>query len=96
MTSKDDLKKKMKQLAQESAEKADEILEAELEKLKGITSSDLNALKPKVSDQESYDVLFTAVEEATRNNEDLAALKERIKKLGPKVKNVYREVIELL
>ena len=78
MADKDELRKKMNKWAEESAQKADEILEDDLEKMKQKTSTDLDALRPKVSDKASYDKLIEAVGEATKKNESLAALKSRI------------------
>ena len=96
MDDKDELKKKMNQWADESVQKADEILEDDLKKLKQRTSTDLDALRPKVSDKASYDKLIEAVQEATKKNKNLAALKSGIEKLGPAVKKVFKEVVDLI
>lgn len=96
MTDKDDLRKKMRQWGNESAEEADKILEDELEALKKFTSSNLEKLKPKVSDKEAYDKLIQAVEESKRKNESKAELKTQIQALGPKVIKVLHEAVDLL
>jgi len=89
----DDLRKK----SRESAAKADQLLEHELESLKGATSIDLESLRPKLSlDAESFDQLVEAVQQATQRNESIAELKHRLEKLGSTVVAVAKKASTLL
>lgn len=96
MTAKDDLKEKLKQKSKESAARADALLADELDALKRATNTDLEALRPKITDQTAYDQLIAVVEEASRKNMDLAMLEQRLKSLGSNVVQIAKEVAILL
>lgn len=96
MTAKDDLKEKLKQKSKESAARADALLADELDALKRATNTDLEALRPKITEQAAYDQLIAVVEEASRKNMDLAMLEQRLKSLGSNVVQVAKEVAILL
>ena len=96
MGAKDDLKEKLKKISKKSAEKADALLAEELDALRRATNTDLEALRPKVTDQAAYDQLIAVVEEASRKNMDLAMLEQRLKSLGSSVVSVAKEVAILL
>ncbi len=79
---KEDLKNKLKQKSNESAAKTDVLLADELTALKKATHTNLESIRPKITDQDSYSKLITIVEEANRNNINVGMLKERIEKAG--------------
>lgn len=97
---KEEFRKQMEEEMQAASEKAknetDELLEPELKALKNATSTDLEALRPKVSNSEAYDKLIKVVKEATQKNESLAQLKANIQALGSEVLNVSKEMVDLL
>jgi len=66
--------------ADKAEKRADEKLADQLEKIRGLTSVDLEALKPKIEmqDEEKFEQLMAAVEESTRNNESLAEFRTRV------------------
>ncbi|MFZ5862384.1 MAG: hypothetical protein ACOYXR_06070 [Nitrospirota bacterium] len=96
MSSREEKRKRMKELARESARRTDDLLESDLEALKKATQSDLDALRPKVTDSETYDRLVEAVNESTRRNESLAELKARLEKLGGSASQLVKEAVRLL
>jgi len=89
-------KAELKKQSEKAAMKADEILATDLEALKNATKTDIEGLRPKVEDQETYDRLIAVVEESTRNNESLAQLKGRIEKLGATALSLAKSVVRLL
>jgi len=83
-------------IADEAADDVDQELAAEeLEVLKA-TSTNLEALRPQIADQATYDKLISAVEASTDKNESLSQLKERIEALGSAAVAVTNKVIGLL
>lgn len=96
MSTRDERKDRLRELAKQSKKKADEELADALQTVKGMTRADLESLRPKVSNQEEYARLITAVEEATARNESIADLKARIEKLGPAALDLAKEVSKLL
>ena len=60
------------------------------------TTVDLEALRPKISDAESFNKLVEAVQASTGKNESIAQLKDRITTLGKGVIDVAKEVIKLV
>ena len=86
----------MGRLSKKTKDKVDEALkEDEISLLKN-TEVDLESLRPKVSDGESFDKLIEAVNTATKQNESIAQLKKRIMNLGEGVVNVAKEVLKEL
>lgn len=59
------------------------------------TTIDWEELRPQIDGGEVYDQLIAEVQDATRKNEDLAQLKERIQTLGTEGIQMARKVIEL-
>lgn len=96
MTAKDDLKEKLRKKSAESAARADLLLAEELNSLRRMTRTDLETLRPKITDQKAYDELIAIVEEASSKNMDLALLQQRLEKLGSNVVQVGKEVLRLL
>lgn len=96
MTTRDDLKAKLKQKSAESVARTNALLASELSALKNATKTDLEALRPKVADQAAYDQLIAVIGEATQNNMDLAKLQERLEALGSNVMQVGKEAVKLL
>lgn len=82
MTDFDESLKDLEGLSEEAAAETDEALKAELNKLKSMTRTDLEKLRPQVTDQETYDKLIAVVKEATERNEDIAQIVTRVKGLG--------------
>ena len=96
MNDREERKKKLMALAEESKKQTDELLADELNALKAATRTDLEKLRPKVVDEASYNKLISAVEESTRSNESLAQLKDRIEKLGGEVIRISKVAVKLL
>lgn len=96
MSSRDEKLKRMKELARESARRTDELLEGDLSALKKATQTDLDGLRPKVTDAQTYDRLMEAVRESTKQNESLAQLKGRLEALGGNVSSLVKEAVGLL
>ena len=87
----DDLEARLRTASKSAADKADEQFATELAALKGMSKSDLETLRPKVSDAAALDLLIAAVETATKNNEDIAQLKSRLETLGENVVKIAKE-----
>ncbi|MBI5057183.1 MAG: hypothetical protein HZB61_11285 [Nitrospirae bacterium] len=96
MSDREDKKAELKKKSQESKQKTDALLSEEIQALQQAASSDLQRLRPKVTDTETYDKLIKAVNEASAKNESLAELKNRIEKLGAVAVKVGKEVVMLL
>ncbi len=92
----DDLKNKLKKASSGAAAAADALLSEELSALKSASQSDLVALRPKISDQETYDKLIAIVSEATQQNMSLAELKDRLQQVGKAGLAIAKEVAGLL
>jgi hypothetical protein len=60
------------------------------------TSSNLAALKPRISDPAAFDRLLAAVRASTAANESVAQLQDRLKALGQGVVKVAKEASGLL
>jgi len=96
MSSKEELKKRMAEKAAESAAKTNALLENELQALQQATKTDLEALRPKVSDQESYKKLIDIVDQSSRANENIGQLQERIERAGTQVVTLAKKVYGFL
>ncbi len=96
MNDREKKKERLKKISRESREKADAALSEELQALKEATDTKLEELRPRVTDEATYDKLIAEVKEATARNESLAQLKERVKKLGPVALCVLKESRKLL
>jgi hypothetical protein len=70
-----DISKKV--VSEVNAELADQ-----LKALNSAIHTDLEDLRPKITDKDTYDKLIAAVEKATELNEDIASLIPRVKNLG--------------
>ncbi len=92
----EELKQRLRRKSREAKQRADELLAEELSILAKATAADLDALRPKVTDAETYAKLRAAVEESTRRNEDLAQLRDRLVKAGSAVQAMAKEVLGLL
>ena len=96
MSSKEELKKRMKEKAAESAANADALLENELHALQKATKTDLDSLRPKVSDPETYKKLMDIVDQSSRANENIGQLKSRLEEAGSQVIDLAKKVYGLL
>ncbi len=100
MTGQEDLEARMRaeleKQSKESANEADEMLSEELNALKKATTDDMESLKPKITDKETYDKLINAVRESTDKNESIAQLGDRLRTLGTTAINVGKEAVKLL
>ncbi len=96
MSDREEKKKKLREAAQVSKQKADELLNDELEALKRLTQTDLEKLRPQLKDQATFDQLLAAVKESTQQNENLAQLKERLEGVGVQLIRVAKEAAKLL
>jgi hypothetical protein len=96
MSSKEELKKRMKEKAAESAANTDALLENELQALQEATRTNLEALRPKVSDPEAYKKLMDIVDQSSRANESIGQLKARIEQAGSQAIKLAKKVYGLL
>lgn len=79
-------------LGKEATDKTNAELQDEEAQLLLDTHVNLEDLRPKVSDQEAYDALIAAVDEATRHNKDLGLLKSRVKEIGEAGIKVFNKI----
>ena len=86
----------MGKLAGETAAKVDQMLSDQEADLISKTTINWESLRLKVTDKATFDKLVSAVEEATRKNENIAQLKERVQKLGSEALKVARQVVSLI
>jgi len=96
MSDSTDLRKSLRDLAAASSRHTDEILEEELQALLTASPEQLEALRPRVNDEETYNRLIAVVEEATRQNEQSAQLKALLMKGGSKLFNIGKTAGKLL
>jgi len=100
MTDHEDLEAKMRaeleKQSEDAAKETDEMLSEELDALKNATAADMESLKPKITDKETYDKLIDAVKESKDKNESLAQLEARLKTLGTTAIKVVKEAVKLL
>jgi transposase len=100
MTDHEDLEARMRaeleRQSEEAAKETDELLSEELDALKDATAADMESLKPKITDKETYAKLIDAVKESTDKNESLAQLEARLKTLGTTAIKVAKEAVKLL
>jgi len=96
MSDSNDFRKSLKDIAADSAAHTDQLLDEELQTLLKATIEDLEALRPHVTDQETYNKLISVVEEATQYNEKMARLKEMILKGGSKLLNLSKKASKML
>lgn len=96
MTDREEKRRKLREAANQSRQKADELLDADLQALRNATMTDLEALRPKMSDKEAFDKLNEIVKESTSNNESLAQLKDRLERAGGQVMQIAKESLALL
>jgi len=96
MESKEERRARLRRASVDAANKADALLADELAALWKVTTSDLEALRPKVKDKAAYEHLLVAVAEATRRNESLAEFRIRVEKLGQGVRAVAKDILALL
>jgi hypothetical protein len=82
--------------ARETAKKVDAALADEEAALIRQTGVDLSTLRPRVSDEASFDKLVEAVKASTARNESVAAFKDRLASLGKGVLSVASQVAGFL
>jgi hypothetical protein len=90
MTQEDD--DAMDKIAAKSAAAADDTLAGREAALLKSTSVNLEALRPQISDQASFNQLIAAVNESTQRNESIAELQQRITNLGKGALAVAKQV----
>ena len=86
---------RMKDLGDETVNETDAELADEEAALLLRTDVDWERLRPKISDQPTYDRLIAAVQEATRRNESMAQLRNRLKDLGTAGMSLAKKVAGL-
>ena len=96
MSKREDRKRSLGGLIGRAAKKQDRAVEKGLQALKAATSSDIEKLRPKVSDQATYNKVIAEVEQATRRNESVAELMQRVEGLGSSAISVAKEVADLV
>jgi hypothetical protein len=82
--------------AGETRKKVDNAMKTIEEKVLQAASVNLENLRPQISDKESFEQLLRVINDATRQNDDIATLKERIFTLGEGVVNVAVKVASLI
>ena len=83
-------------LADEAAKKTDAALEQREAALLCGTAVDLAALRPQVTDKDSFDKLIAVVKDSTAKNESIAAFKQRVSDLGQAVVATAKRVAGLV
>ena len=87
---------RMANLGKKSMQRANEALSDKEAEVILSTSSDLQALKSQIGNDEAFDRLIEVVEQATQGNMDIALLKSRIEKMGETVITVAKKAVSLL
>lgn len=87
---------RMAGLGKKTFERTDAELSDEEAQVLLSTSVNWEDLRPKVADQEVYDKLIKVVNKATKNNESLAQLKNRLESLGKEGLKVAKKVADLI
>lgn len=82
--------------ARETREKVDKSLQIIEQQILQKTTSKLEALRPQISDQETFDKLLDIVNEATSNNNNLGSLKDNISKLGVAGRDILSKIVSIL
>ena len=82
----------MRKKSSETKKRVDQELQEREAKVLSNTSIDLEAYRPDISDEKSFDQLIKAVQESTAKNENIAQLQQRITALGKGVVAVAKEV----
>ena len=95
-TDRERIRREMQEAAGRARVGADELLKEELTALRNAMTTDLEALRPQVTDKETYDQLIAVVKEATQRNESIAQLESRIKNLGTAAVKTFKEVAALI
>lgn len=96
MTTKDDLKSKLKKNSSEAAARVDALLADEYAALLNATKTDFDALRPQIKAQAIYDQFISIVEEATSNNLSIAAFQQRLETLGSGALEIGKQVASIL
>jgi hypothetical protein len=96
MNDREERRRQLREKAREAARMTDRALEGELVKLRGASPAQLEQLRPRVTDTAAYEQLLAAVGESTRQNESLALLQARLRKLGQQVLEASSEAARLL
>lgn len=86
----------MGKLAEKAAVTTDAELSDEEAELLLDSAEELARLKPKISDQRALNQLIAAVNRASQQNDDVAALSETLKGLGSEVMKVAKLATTLL
>ena len=86
----------MGKLSKKTKERVDAELADREASVLAATSVNLESLRPRISDQESFDKLIAAVKQSTQKNESLAQLKQRIMDLGEGVVKIAKEAAAIV
>ncbi|MGD2090432.1 MAG: hypothetical protein PVH61_29945 [Candidatus Aminicenantes bacterium] len=95
MSKSKNIKKYFRELAEQSAQEADKLLEEELSLLKELTDADLETLAPEITGTKTYEQLLKIVQEANHHNEALAVLKDRVSALGSEAVSLVKKIVKL-
>jgi hypothetical protein len=82
--------------AGETRKKVDDAMKTIEEKVLRAASVDLKNLRPQISDKESFEQFLGIINDATRQNVNIATLTERVFTLGEGVVNVALKVASLI
>ncbi len=96
MSNSQDFKQQLRDMAAASSRHTDEILEEELQALLAVSRVELEELRPHITDEETYNQLIAAVEEAERLDEQTEQLKKRLIQGGPNVLSIGKMAAGLL
>lgn len=96
MSNRNERKKRLREKAKQSMRDVEEILDEEIKALLLATTVELEKLRPKIGDEETYNQLINAVNEATSKNENLAQLKDRLMVLGTDIIRTTKKAASLL
>ncbi len=96
ITDREDRKKRLREKSAQARKRADEILAEEAEALQRATATDLEALRPRISDPAAYEEYLRIVSESTKQNENFTQFRSRLGAAGKAVRTVAKELAGLL
>ena len=91
-----DRKNRLRDISHRAAAETDQELSAALAALRRVSIAELEALKPRMSDPETFAKLVDAVRRSTDLNESQAGLRKRLEALGKGVLGVAKEAAKLI
>ena len=86
----------MRRLGDQTRRATDALLATSEAKVLKTTSVDLESLRSRVDDSDTYTKLIDTIKEATNNNANIAQLQARIQHLGPDSVALAKKLVQVL